>query len=180
MNKPEIFDEKIVYESKIFTVKELFVRQKNGKVKTWYTVQRIPVVCILPITSGNEVFLVSQHRVVLGKDTIELTSGFVENNEDFLKAAKRELKEETGIQAKRWDELASIQSSGGSLQAPFYLFLARDLEFGKTEFDEDEDIRVLKMSLEDAVQKVLSEEIKHAPSIVGILKADRLLRDKKI
>jgi ADP-ribose pyrophosphatase len=66
------------------------------------------------------------------------------------------------------------------VKATSYLFLARDLSLGEQELEEDEQIEVVKIPLEKAVEKVISGEITGSATMIGILMLDKLRREKKI
>jgi 8-oxo-dGTP pyrophosphatase MutT (NUDIX family) len=92
-----------------------------------------------------------------------------------LESAKRELKEETGITAKKWTLIQEMQLSNSATDELCYLYLAEDLEFGEAEPEEDEDLRVIKMSFEDAYRLVCEGKIKDSLSVTAILKVKLMI-----
>lgn len=101
---------------------------------TWEYVKRarnIGAAVILAVTDNREVVLVEQHRVPLGRRSIELPAGLIgdENEgEDAATSAARELEEETGFAADRWEEIGEFASSPGMLGETFRLFRATGLQ----------------------------------------------------
>jgi len=180
MSDITILSEKIKFKAELFTVTETVLRLKNGKKTIHHNVERHTTVNIFPLTSSYEIYLVSQYRPLLKKTTLEAVAGFIEEKETSLAAAKRELKEEAGLRAFHWEEIARIEAAASVVKASTHLFLAKGFEEGEQEQDEDEDITLVKIPLEEAVQKVITGEINAAGSMIGIMLLDRLRKEKKI
>lgn len=93
-----------------------------------------------------------------------------------LESAKRELKEETGLTATDWTELLRCHTSNSVTDEHGIVYVARGLTEGETEFEECEDLQILKLPLEEAVEHVMSGEITDAISIAGLLKLSASLK----
>ena len=113
----------------------------------------------------------------MGEDTIEAVSGGTDGKEKPLGTAKRELKEELGIEAREWADLGKVNPFTTVVRSPAYLFMARDLKFSGSRPEKSEIIKVLKVKLDDAVRMVMESKITHGPSCVLILKAKNFLRE---
>ena len=96
------------------------------------------------------------------------------DGETTLDAAKRETKEELGIEAKEWTSLGKIQTDTSITNSTSHLFLARNLSFGDPEREPTENIETVEMPLREAFEKVNSGEITNGPTCVLILKAASL------
>ena len=94
---------------------------------------------------------------------------------DVLESAKRELKEETGLSAAKWTEIMRIHPSNSVSDEEGFVFLAEDLTYGETEFEETEKLEIIRLPLSEAVDKVMNGEITDAISVAGLLKAGRIL-----
>lgn len=175
-----ITSEKSILKYKLFEVRELKITVSEGKNKVHRIVNRYPTVSVFPLTEKNEIYLVSQYRYLLKKITLEAMSGFIEEGETTVQAAKRELEEETGLSAMQLEELMRVELSASVIKAVSHIFLAKGLEQGSQKQDEEEKITVIKMPLKEAVKKVLSGEINHASSMIGILLLDKLKQERKI
>lgn len=180
MSQWNIVSQKTVFKAKLFDVREIVFKNKNGKEKIHHLAQRDTVVTIFPLTDLYEIYLVSQCRDMLEKNVLEAPSGYMKKKETVITAAKRELKEETGITAQQFEELARVDLTSSVFKSKVHLFLAKGLEMGETSLDEDEDISIVKMPLEQAVEKVMTGEINHAASMAGILMLDKLRMQKKL
>lgn len=180
MNKPKIISQRPILKNQVIEVMETKLLLANGKKKIHHNVYRRPTVSVFPLTPSYEIYLISQYRYLHGKVFLESMSGFIEPNETSLLAAKRELKEETGLTAVHWLELPVFEIAGSVLSSQLHLFVAKNLTYGKTDFDEDEDITLVKLTLGTAVAKVMQGEINHAASAIGILLLDGLRRKGKL
>jgi 8-oxo-dGTP pyrophosphatase MutT (NUDIX family) len=130
---------------------------------------------IIPLDEERNTWLVGQFRYTLNEFSWEIPMGGgpIENN--ILDSAKRELKEETGLSAKKWTKIMRIHTSNSVTDEEGFIFLAEDLTLGQTEFEETEQLQIQKIPLSKAVDMVMSGEITDAISIAGLLKVARLL-----
>lgn len=94
---------------------------------------------------------------------------------DPLESAKRELKEETGLSAERWENIMRIHTSNSVTDEEGFVFLASALTVGETAFEQTEDLQIKKLPLKEAIRMVMDQEITDSLSIAGLLKVARLL-----
>lgn len=125
---------------------------------------------IIPLDEHNNTWLVGQYRYVPDCYSWEIPMGGGPLNLDPLESAKRELKEETGLSANHWQELMHLHTSNSITDERGIVYVARDLTVGETEFGETEDLRIIKIPLDEAIQRVLEGEITDAVSVAGLLK----------
>lgn len=178
MSDSKIISTKTVYQSKFFKVDQVEI-ERDGKRFTKDFIERVPVVFILPYTAQNEIYLELQYRDIFQKSLLEIIAGQIDPEEDPLEAAKRELQEETGLQAKNWKKVATWQV-GANQKQTIHLFFATDLEEGEQQLDEDEEIETVKLSLDEALQKVENGEISIGSHAATILLFDKLKREGKL
>ncbi len=129
---------------------------------------------VLPLDHDNNTWLVGQYRYTLNEYSWEIPMGGGALNSDILEAAKRELKEETGMKANLWTPLGNIHTSNSVTDEVGYLYLAEDLTFGEAEPDDTEILALKKVSLQEAVRMVMDSEITDSLSIAAILKVARI------
>lgn len=129
---------------------------------------------IIPIDEDLNTWLVGQYRYTLHEYSWEIPMGGGDARIDPLESARRELKEETGLSAQRWQNIMRIHTSNSVTDEEGFIFLAQDLAQGATEFDETEDLAIKKVRLSEAVNMVMHGKITDAISIAGLLKVARM------
>ena len=162
-----------IHENDFFSVYQDAVIQPDGKDGSYGTVHFPPGVGVLPVDHEGNVYLVKQFRYVVGRTSLEVLAGSVENGEEPLESAKRETKEEVGVEAETWTPFGELDLDTSIVKNRLYFFIAENLKIGEPETEGTEEIERVKMKLIEAVEKVLSGEITHAISCVLILKAAR-------
>lgn len=180
MNRWKIVSQKSVFRAKLFNVKEVVFKNKKGTKRFHHIVERDTTVAVFPLTDQYEVYLISEYRYMLDRVLLEAVAGFVKRNETPLAAAKRELHEETGIVANQMEEITKFDVAASVIKAKKHIFLAKGLEFGEKHLDKEEEISLVKMPLDLAIEKVMLGEINDSASIIGIFFLDKLRRDKKL
>lgn len=129
---------------------------------------------IVPVDEELYTWLVGQHRYTLDEYSWEIPMGGGSKIDGPLESAKRELKEETGLSANRWENIMRIHTSNSVTDEEGFIYLAQDLTPGETEFDETEDLQIRRLPLYDAVQLVMNGSITDAISMSGLLKVARI------
>jgi ADP-ribose pyrophosphatase len=133
-----------VYRGKILNLRVDSVRLPSGKRTIREVVEHRPAVCVVPLVNDGEVLLIRQYRYAAGEFLLEVPAGIVEENEDFLEAAQRELQEEVGFKGEL-SEVARLYSSPGFSTELLVLFVARNLTPSRLEADDDEFIETVRV-----------------------------------
>lgn len=149
------------------------VVRPDGNSGTYCTVRLKSGVCVIAMDEEKNVFLTKEFHYAVGRVTIEGVSGGIEEGESALSTAERELKEELGIAAQRFQSLGVVDPFTAAILSPTELFLAEELSFGAPEHEGTEIIELVKVPLATALQWVDEGTITHAPSCVALLKIAR-------
>jgi ADP-ribose pyrophosphatase len=159
----------LLHKGRHFNFKIDEVELPHGRITTRDIVEHPGAVAIIPII-GNDLLLVRQYRYAANETLLEIPAGTMEINEEPLTCAIRELQEETGYAANKWDSLFSCYMAPGYSNEIIYFFVASDLiKVGKN-LDEDEDISVESYSFAEVLKMIYSNEIRDAKTISGVLR----------
>jgi ADP-ribose pyrophosphatase len=169
-------NKKHIYTGNVIAVDLLTVTLPNGKEATRDIVSHPGASVVIPLSNEGELYMVRQFRKPLESESLEIPAGKLDKGEDPFECAKRELKEETGLDAENVKHLISIHSTPGFCDEILHMYLATGLKEGTACTDEDEFLSVEKVHVNDLIQRVLSHEITDAKSIIGILLADKIMK----
>lgn len=160
-----------VFDGRVITVNVEQIRLPNGLVGRYEIVHHPGGAAVVALDSDGRVCLLRQYRPAGGGWVWELPAGRLEPEETPLSTARRELVEEAGREAARWDTLGSILSSPGVLAETIHLYLARDLAEVPLAHEQHEVIEIHWVELSAAVRQALSGEIRDSKTVVGLLRA---------
>lgn len=131
---------------------------------------------IIPVDTEGCTWLVGQYRYPLKEYSWEIPEGGGPHNRTPLESAQRELREETGLEATRWDLLLRMHLSNSVSNEEALIFLARGLTQGQAAPEETEDLRLWRLPLADACQMALDGRITDAMSVAGLLRVQLMLQ----
>ena len=165
-----------IYRNSWLALREDKVIRPDGAEGIYSVVEMRPSCGIVALNDDNQIALVGQWRYVHDKYSLEIPTGGSEQDETPLAAAKRELLEETGLTARDWTALGSIDNSNGATTDVAHLFLARNLTTGPAIPQGDEQVELRWMPFVDAVLAVMEGKITESVSVAGILMTEFLGR----
>jgi 8-oxo-dGTP pyrophosphatase MutT (NUDIX family) len=165
-----------VYGNQWITLREDRVIRPDGAEGIYSVVEMRPSCGIVAVSDEDQIALVGQWRYVHNRYSIEIPTGGSEPDETPLDAAKRELLEETGITARDWTALGTLDNSNGSTTDVAHMFVARNLTSGLPVALGDEQVELSWMPFADAVRSVMNGEITECVSVAAILKLEFLRR----
>jgi 8-oxo-dGDP phosphatase len=164
-----------LYDGKVVKVRRDDVRMADGNVAAREVIEHPGAVGVVALDDDGNVLLVNQYRHPVRARLDELPAGLLDGGEDEspLEAAKRELAEETGMAARKWDVLVDLHTSPGVSTEAIRIYLARDLYRSPlADFEpehEEATMTVSREPLPDAVRRALNGRITNAAAVAGIL-----------
>ena len=167
-NEPaEILKQRLFYQGRKFNFDVNRLRLPNGAEGDWECIHHPGGALAVPVTPEGKLVLVKQYRFAAKGRILEFPAGTVEVNENPAETIKREIEEETGYRAGKWQKLGEFLLAPGYSDEIIYAFLAQDLE--KLEKppkqDEDEDIETVLFTPQELEKAILSGETIDAKSI---------------
>jgi len=148
------------------------LRRHDGP-ETSYTYLAVPrAVFVVAVTDESEVVLVRQYRHPVRDWTLEVPAGSVDDGEDALAAARRELDEEVGGRSDSWRHLASFYSSSAHLSLRSDAFLATGVTLSQPHPDEDERVVVARLPLADALARARAGGFVEGQTALALLLAE--------
>lgn len=162
-----------IYQGRLVGLRVDTVELPSGRKTKREIVEHGGVAAIVAIDSENNVLLVRQYRKPVERVLLEIPAGGMEPGEDALVCARRELEEETGFSAERWEELGFFYTSPGFCTEQMHLYLATELRPAENAADDDENIELVRVPLTGVPELIASGEVCDAKSIAGLLIALR-------
>ena len=171
MNPWKKLDSQMIYENPWIHLTEYKVITPAGTEGIYGKVHfKNIAIGIIAIDKDDNTYLVGQYRFPLDLYSWEIPEGGCPEGTDWLAAAKRELKEETGFEANTWTEILKMHVSNSVSDEFAVVYVAEDLTAGEATPEETEDLKVIKMPFQQAVDWVMEGKITDSISVAAILK----------
>ena len=164
---PQLLKQRLVYQGRKFNFEVSHLRLPNKSEGDWECIRHPGGALAVPVTPDGKLVLLRQYRFALQGRLLEFPAGTVEPHEAPEATIKREIEEETGYRAHRWQKLGEFALAPGYSDEFIYAFLAQDLELLETppNQDADEDIETILMTPQELEQAILAGEPVDAKSI---------------
>lgn len=175
----EVRSSKVSYEGPLFRVLSEQIREPNGKEVQRDVIRHNGSVVILALDRSKRkkdplVLIERQFRHAAQQFLYEVPAGKMEAGEDHLEAAKRELLEETGYQAKKWTKLVKYFASPGFLGEWMQVFLAEDLTPGQAQPEEDESFELQFVPVSELLRLIDAGKIRDGKTLISVLHYARM------
>ena len=165
-----------IFEGHIVKLTVDQVRLPDGNPAQREVVYHPGGVAVLALDGEDRVYLVRQYRYPIRQLLLELPAGKLDHGqEDPIEGARRELAEETGLEAGEWTYLGHILASPGFCTEDLHMYLARELTRKEQHLDEDEFLDVVTMPFGELVGQVMDGTITDAKTVAATLKVKVLL-----
>ena len=179
-------EEKLISTEKIFDgrvvhLERATVELPNGKTATREIVRHVGAAAVVAVDENGRVAVVRQWRCAAGRVLLEIPAGKLDAfGADRLEAAKRELREETGLTASSFRHLADILTTPGFSDEVIGLYLATGLSQGESQPDDDEFLNVEFIDIRALLGSIHAGEIEDAKTICAVLLAQPILKEMGI
>jgi ADP-ribose pyrophosphatase len=179
----EVLSSEVAFAGPLFRVLREEVREPGDKISHRDVIRHNGSVVILPVLDSSKkdplIVMERQYRHAAGQYLWEVPAGKMDEGEERLAAAKRELKEETGYRAKKWTKLVRYFASPGFLGEWMQVFLAEGLVAGEATPEEDELLEVVLVPLSEVLQMIDEGKILDGKTLVAVQLYARLRTKKK-
>jgi ADP-ribose pyrophosphatase len=161
----------LIIDHRFIQIREDLLEHPDDGRRFSYLYMQSPsdAVATVPLTDHGCVVLTRQYRHPVRRIIYDLPAGRPEAGETPQQAAARELEEETGYRAARWDKLAYFNQFPGAMQVGTHLFLARELRPGVQKLDKNEDLEVIEMPFAEALDLVTLSQVIDGSLMLGLL-----------
>lgn len=168
-----------VHTGRVLTLNIERVRLPNGRVAELEIAHHPGGATIVAVDADRRVCLLRQFRHATGGWITELPAGKLDNREPPIECARRELAEEVGVEASRWENLGQFFSSPGVLTEVIHVFLARDLSPCQSTPEEHEVLEARWVPMEEAFALAAEAKLQDAKTLIGLAWAQARLAGER-
>lgn len=172
-------DTALVYDGNFIKVRKDHAALPDGQVHTREYIVHPGAVAVLALLDNGKLVMERQFRYAPRREFVEIPAGKIDQGEDILVCAQRELLEETGYVAREWLHLATAWPGIGYSDERIEYFLARGLAHEGSQLDDGEFLEVFELSVEEAIEWVRLGKIDDSKTIVGLFWLEKTLNGWK-
>ncbi len=170
--------EREIFKTKLFTIKDVDLEFEGGEKATFQILEKKDTAIIVPLDLDKNVIFIKEYFTALDEYQYDLPGGRIEEDDDELKTANKELQEEIGYKADRLDKLITVTMSPGYLTQKSHIYLARDLSENKLSGDEKEELEIMKWPLDKFEELVEDGRLTEARAIAALYLTRKFLEEE--
>lgn len=168
----ELLNRILIYAGRIFDVATHEYRLPDGRSYRYDVVEHRGAVTVIPVDREGNLIFVRQYRVGCESDLLELPAGVLEEDEDPLSGAAREIREETGMAAGKLERLGDFYMVPGYSTEHMHIYLATGLYAAPLPQDQDEFLELVRYPFRRAMEMARSGQIKDGKTLAALLLAE--------
>lgn len=168
-------DSTLSYDGDFLKVRKDKARLPDGTISSREYITHPGAVAILALLDNGKLLMERQYRYAAQQEFIEIPAGKIDQGEDILVTAQRELLEETGYVAREWVHLSTAWPCIGYADERLEYFLARGLTHQGRQLDEGEFLEVFELGIAEAIELVRTGKINDSKTIVGLFWLEKTL-----
>ena len=170
----------LIFDGKVLHLYRDDIYLPDGREAFREYCRHIGAVCVVPITDDGEIICVRQYRYPVADVMLEIPAGKLDSrDEDPTDAVLRELREETGANCKSLTFMGKYYSSPAILDECIYMFMAEGLEFGDTDFDDDEFIESVRIPIDELVAMIMRGDVPDGKTQAAVMRAAHAIAERK-
>ncbi len=173
--REEVIDDVPVYEGRLLKVRRLTVRLPDGRTSGREMIRHPGASAVVALDDEGGIILERQWRAPAGGAFWEIPAGKIDPGEEPLATAKRELSEEAGVAAARWDFLGTIHNAIGYSNEHIEIYLARGLSRTEQHLDDNEFLSLARVPWREALAMCLSGEITDVKTLCAVFWLEKRL-----
>jgi ADP-ribose pyrophosphatase len=157
------------HKGRVVTLRLDTIVGASGHEKIREVIEHPGAVAVVPVTDEGDLLLIRQYRYAAERTLLEVPAGTLDPDEDALTCADRELQEETGFKAEKFERIGGFYVAPSYDQEYIHIYVATGLSESRLDPDDDEDIEVVPTSLDAALAMIERGEIEDAKTLSAIL-----------
>ena len=169
-------DKKLIAKSNFYTLEEEIVELPNGFEMNYTKFDMPDFSAVVAVTDEKKVLFVSNYRYPVGERLLEIPAGIIDKGETPIECAKRELEEETGYRPIKIKEIAWYYSYASLNMQKAHIFFTDELVKGNIKHDKGEDLELKIFTIEETLNLLHNNELRHPPTIIGLSMAEESLK----
>jgi len=168
MSKPKILSSKVMFEGQVVKVRVEKILKENGHRTTREIVEHSPAVAVVAVDAERNILLVEQYREAVKQELLEIPAGGIDPGEDLETAVKREMQEETGFLPQKLIKLYGFYAAPGYDTEFMHIYLAAELTPSRLIAEDTEEIRLVKVPVNEIPDLLISGRLIDAKTIAGL------------
>lgn len=171
----ELIKSKTLYQGRAFKIRRDWMKTPDGRATKFEIVEHGGSVIMIPVDEQGNLWFVRQYRHAAGTDLLELPAGTRHGDEPFENCARREIREEIGMEAGKLEKVGEFYLAPGYSTEFMAVYLATDLKHNPLDPDSDEFLAVKKIPVKQALEMAERGDVPDAKSLAALLLARRHL-----